>query len=126
TEQMRDPLYGVYPGSSRLHLDAVPLDFSRLFKRTLAPVGSNVVDILRSRKELEKRFATLVYCCRAEGVQPPPILVLKGKPSSEKKMRNGKEVLHIDTRIPSSTRLMNEMKNYNSEVWIYWDIKFRT
>jgi len=83
-EVPRDPLYGKYPGSARLHLDKVPIGFSRLFHRTVAEKGSKVVHVRTAHKELEKRFATLVYVARAEGPQPPPILVLAGKPEVKK------------------------------------------
>ena len=79
-ELLRDPLYGKYPGSARLHLDQVPIGFNRLFRRTLAKKGSKVVHVRTAHKELEKRFATLVYVARAQGPQPPPIIVLPGKP----------------------------------------------
>ena len=100
-ENPRDLLYGKYPGTARLHLEQVPIGFNRLFHRTMAKKASKVVQVKVAHKELEKRFATLVYVARAEGAQPPPILVLAGKPFVQKKP-NG-TVKAINTRLPAST-----------------------
>lgn len=122
----RDPIYGMFPGSARLHMDAVPLDFHRLWERTLAVKGAKVVALRKSRKEICKRFATLVYICRAEGVQPPPILVLKGVPSRSEEIVKGKVITRINTRKPASSRLKPELKEYEEGTWVYFDPKFRT
>ena len=119
-ETWRDPIYGKYPGTARLHMDAVPLDFSRLFTRTIWKKGAKVVQLRRASKELEKRFATIVYVARCAGEQPPPILIFKGKPSTDKKRDL------IDTHKPASRRLRKELPNYDERVWVYWDPKFRT
>ena len=123
-EKARDPLYGKYPGTARLHLDQVPIGFNRLFHRTIAEKASKVVQVRVAHKELEKRFATLVYVARAEGRQPPPILVLAGKPFVKKPPKGLVKV--IDTRIPASTIIKNEMGKYAKGVWIYYDPKSRT
>jgi len=102
------------------------LDFQRLFRRVLSTKASKMVLVKRSRKELGKRFATLLYIARAEGKQPPPILILKGKPQQIERKIKGKIVTEINTRKPSSWRLLPEMLSYSQGVWVYFDPKFRT
>ena len=95
-QTIRDPLYGKYPGSARLHLDQVPLGFGRLFRTTLAKKGL-WLNFARRTKNPKRDIATLVYVCRAEGKQPPPILVLQGGPSREdqEKIKSLGHVSHI-------------------------------
>jgi len=123
-EQPRDPLYGKYPGTARFHLDQVPIGFSRLFQRTMSEKGSKVVYVRIAHKEMEKRFAALVYVARAQGPQPPPIIVLPGKPFVQKNA--DKSIKRIDTRVPASTIVRNEQSKYTKGVWVYYDPKFRT
>jgi len=90
------------------------IGFARLFQRTIAEKGSKVVHVRTSHKELEKRLATLVYVARAEGLQPPPIVVLAGKPCKEASQR----INPYHTRLPASTLIKNEMKDYTKGVWV--------
>lgn len=79
-----------------------------------------------SRKELQKRFATLIYIARAEGVQPPAALVLRGKPKCTRKGEGKDTSVKVNTRLPASTLIKGEMAKYNKSCWVYYDSKFRT
>ena len=74
-----DPIWGQFGPHNTLNVDQVPLPFASTKQRTIEFLGTQRVWIKQPGSGLDKRQATLQLMIRAEGKQPKPVLIFRGK-----------------------------------------------
>lgn len=112
----QDPKYGRFAAKNRFHVDQVPLEFGGS-DTTYEKKGAKVVQIKKSKVDMERRVASLQLCFCAAG--PPPInpgICFRAKPfvtPSEK----------VNPSRPKNAKLKKETKKMPKGVDVYYQPK---
>ena len=96
------------PPNATFNVDQVPLPFVVDDAITMEFTGANRVWVKQLGSGLDKRQATLQLLIRAEGVQPKPCLIFRGKPTHSGKRKANRE---------------NEANEYDPDVSVIWQRK---